>query len=60
SSEASDGGLDITMRVADQQWLFRTLLGMAPHGTLVAPADWAEQFRSHVSNVHAIYAGRRA
>lgn len=60
STEAPDGGLDITMRVADQQWLFRTLLGMAPHGTLIAPADWAKQFRTHVAGVHAIYADDRA
>ena len=56
ATEAADGGLDITMRVADQQWLFRTLLGMAPNGTLVAPADWAEQFRDHLRSVSAIYA----
>jgi proteasome accessory factor C len=59
ATEAADGGLDITMRVADQQWLFRTLLGMAPNGTLIAPADWAEQFRTHVAGVDAVYSGSR-
>lgn len=59
-TETADGGLDITMRVADQRWLFRTLLGMAPQGTLIAPADWVEQFRAHVADVDAIYAGPRA
>lgn len=53
--EAEDGGLDITMRIADQQWLFRTLLGMAPNGTLIEPADWAAQFRAHVAGVAALY-----
>ncbi|MGN6161521.1 MAG: helix-turn-helix transcriptional regulator [Marmoricola sp.] len=56
STEVADGGLDITMRVADQQWLFRTLLGMAPHGTLLAPQEWAQQFHEHVAAVAALYA----
>lgn len=54
--EAEDGGLDITMRVADQQWLFRTLLGMAPDATLVAPRAWAVEFHTHLSRVEALYA----
>ena len=55
STEADDGGLDIAMRIADQQWLFRTLLGMAPHGRLMAPDDWADDFRRHVARASALY-----
>ena len=56
STEAADGGLDITMRVADRQWLFRILLAMAPDGTLVSPADWADDFAQRVAQTRALYA----
>lgn len=54
-AEAPDGGLELTMRVADQQWLFRTLLRMAPEGTLIAPQQWADDFAAHVAGVSALY-----
>lgn len=57
ATEQSDGGLDLTLRVADQQWLFRTLLGMAPEGTVVAPVGWAEEFAAHVERASERYAG---
>lgn len=56
-AEAADGGLDITMRIADRNWLFRTLLSMAPQGTLIAPVEWAEDFRAHVASIHDLYRG---
>lgn len=55
ATEAPDGGLDITMRVANQSWLFRTLMGMAPDGYLVAPVGWADDFRAHVKRVLDLY-----
>ncbi|HWU33186.1 MAG TPA: WYL domain-containing protein [Marmoricola sp.] len=57
TTEASDGGLDITMRIADRNWLFRTLLSMAPQGTLIAPADWADEFRGYLASIHSLYSG---
>lgn len=59
-SEAQDGGLDITMRIADRNWLFRTLLAMAPQGTLIAPAEWADEFRAHVGRMNSLYGGGAA
>ena len=60
ASEHADGGLDLTLRIADQQWLFRTLLGMAPEGTLLAPIEWAEQFADHIARAGALYAAGKA
>lgn len=55
ATEASDGGLDIGMRVADRHWLFRTLLGMAPQARIVEPADWAAEFAARVADIVTIY-----
>lgn len=55
ATESPDGGLDITMRVADRHWLFRTLLGMAPQARIVQPTDWAAEFAGRVADIVALY-----
>lgn len=60
ATEQPDGGLELTLRVADPKWLFRTLLGMAPEGTLRAPTDWVEEFAAHVARATDLYAGAGA
>jgi proteasome accessory factor C len=45
AAEEADGGLTITLRVADPAWLVRLLLPLGRTARLVEPADLAEQVR---------------
>ena len=37
--DAGDGGLEVDLVVADQRWLTRLLLRLAPHARVVGPAE---------------------
>jgi proteasome accessory factor C len=39
------GTIDVDMPVADQRWLTRLLMRLAPHATVVSPAELGQDFR---------------
>ena len=45
ATEEADGGLTVTLRVADPAWLVRLLLPLGGTARLLEPADLADQVR---------------
>jgi proteasome accessory factor C len=41
--------------MADERWLRRLLLRLAPHARVVQPADVAESFTAVAREAHALY-----
>jgi proteasome accessory factor C len=48
--------LEVDLLVADELWLRRLLLRLAPYATVLEPAEPAAQFRSDVAATLALYA----
>ena len=42
--EREDGGLDVDLLIADERWLHRLLLRLAPNARVIAPTEFAEAF----------------
>lgn len=53
--EGADGHHEVDLLVADQRWLTRLLLRLAPHARVVAPASYAEAFTSRARAARALY-----
>ena len=51
-----DGGLEVDLLVADERWLTRLLLRLAPHAHVVSPAAYAETFRDAAQRTLSLYA----
>ncbi len=51
-----DGSLQVTLEVSDPRWLERLLLRLAPHATVVSPAEFADSFRSTAAATLQLYA----
>jgi proteasome accessory factor C len=49
------GHFEVDLLVADQRWLTRLLLRLAPHARVVTPAAYAEAFRSRSAAARALY-----
>lgn len=53
--ELPDGGLEVTMLVADPWWIQRLLLRLAPHATVVAPHSVREEFAALARRTLSLY-----
>lgn len=49
------GVLEVDLLVADQRWLRRLLLRLAPHASVVGPPEFADDFRSAVDDALRLY-----
>lgn len=50
-----DGSLEVDLLVADERWLRRLLLRLAPHAWVVAPAAYAETFAAAAREALSLY-----
>ena len=50
-----DGGLEVDMLVADERWLTRLLLRLAPHAHVVSPPAYADTFRDAAQRTLSLY-----
>jgi proteasome accessory factor C len=50
-----DGDLEVDLVLADERWLRRLLLRLAPHARVVAPAEVAESFTFAAREAHTLY-----
>jgi proteasome accessory factor C len=50
-----DGDLEVDLVLADERWLRRLLLRLAPHARVVAPAQVAESFSAAAREAHSLY-----
>ena len=50
-----DGGLEVDLLVADERWLTRLLLRLAPHAHVVSPPGYADTFRSAAQRTLNLY-----
>ncbi|MCH1866863.1 YafY family protein [Nocardioides sp. CFH 31398] len=50
-----DGGLEVDLAVADERWLRRTLLRLAPAATVVRPAEFTQMFTADLASVAGLY-----
>lgn len=50
-----DGGLEVDLAVADERWLRRTLLRLAPAASVVRPAEFTEMFTADLASVAGLY-----
>ncbi|MXG88921.1 WYL domain-containing protein [Nocardioides flavescens] len=53
---AADAPLRVVITVADERWLTRLLLRLAPHARVVAPAAYAETFTAAAQETLSLYA----
>ena len=44
SARSDDGTLEVDLLVADERWLLRLLLRLAPHASVLSPPEYAEEF----------------
>lgn len=50
-----DGTLEVDLMVADRRWLERLVLRLAPHASVVSPADWGEAVTERAGAVLGLY-----
>lgn len=50
-----DGRLEVDLQVADERWLRRLLLRLAPHARVVRPSEFAEAFRDAAHDALGLY-----
>lgn len=50
-----DGGIEADLLVADEQWLTRLLLRVAPHASVVTPDEHEVTFRSRAASALSLY-----
>ncbi|WP_300646187.1 YafY family protein [Nocardioides sp.] len=53
--EVSDERLEVDLRVADVRWLNRLLLRLAPHASVVRPAEFTDSFRAAARSALGLY-----
>jgi proteasome accessory factor C len=51
-----DGGLDVDLLVADERWLHRLLLRLAPNAQVIEPPEFAEAFAARAREALRLYA----
>ncbi len=50
-----DGGCEVDLVVADERWLTRLLLRLAPYASVVAPGEYADAFTTAAQDVLSLY-----
>ena len=50
-----DGTIDVDLEVASEQWAQALLFRLAPHATLIAPADYADTFTAAARSTLSLY-----
>ncbi|SDM92720.1 proteasome accessory factor C [Nocardioides szechwanensis] len=50
-----DGSLEVDLQVADERWLTRLLLRLAPYAEVVAPASYGDAFTAAAQDALALY-----
>jgi proteasome accessory factor C len=50
-----DGSLEVDLLVAEERWLTRLLLRLAPHARVLSPPEYAEAFADAVREARALY-----
>jgi proteasome accessory factor C len=50
-----DGTVDVDLEVASEQWVQSLLFRLAPHATLLAPADYADTFTAAARSTLSLY-----
>jgi proteasome accessory factor C len=50
-----DGGLEVDLLVADERWLMRLLLRLAPHASVVSPPAFAHTFTAAAQEALGLY-----
>jgi proteasome accessory factor C len=50
-----DGSLEVDLVLADERWLRRLLLRLAPHAEVIAPAEVAQAFTAAAREAHSLY-----
>jgi len=53
----ADGSTDVDLLVADRRWLDRLLLRLAPHASIVVPAEFTASFTSAAQEALSLYQG---
>ena len=56
SARCDDGGLEVDLLIADERWLHRLLLRLAPNARVIAPAEFAEAFMARAQEALRLYA----
>lgn len=51
----ADGSLEVDLLVADERWLTRLLMRLAPHAEVVSPRDYADSFAAAAQGTLALY-----
>ena len=54
--QREDGGLDVDLLVADERWLHRLLLRLAPNAQVIAPREFADAFTAKAQEALRLYA----
>jgi len=54
--ELADGGLDVDLLIADERWLHRLLLRLAPNARVIAPTEFADAFMARAQEALRLYA----
>lgn len=57
--EQPDGNLEVDLLVADQRWLTRLLLRLAPHARVTSPTDRHQEFVQRAQEALGLYGERR-
>ena len=52
-----DGTIEVDLEVASEQWVRALLFRLAPHATLLAPADYADAFSAAARATLSLYEG---
>ena len=50
-----DGTIEVDLEVASEQWVRALLFRLAPHATLLAPADYADAFSAAARATLSLY-----
>jgi proteasome accessory factor C len=53
--QEDDGTLEVDLLVADDRWLMRLLMRLAPHATVVSPQRYAEEFTHLTQETLSLY-----
>ncbi|MDN5896362.1 MAG: WYL domain-containing protein [Nocardioides sp.] len=55
TKERARGRLEVTLRVADERWLNRLLLRLAPHVTVLSPQEYADAYAAAAQDALRLY-----
>lgn len=56
--EVGQDRMEVVLLVADERWLTRLMLRLAPHARVISPAGYAETFRGAAQRALSLYGGR--